>query len=663
MPIGIALAKKTVWTAWAKGLELDALISPSEWAERHRVIPEGVSSRPGRWRNANAPFLKEIADRLAAHDPARNITFAKSAQVGGTALIENVLGWIIDVSPGPTLVVHPTREAALDWNAEKLDPTIEATPRLRRAVSEVRSRANDGSTMRRKRFPGGSIVLTGANSAAGLRQKSIKIVVRDDFDEWPHDVGGQGDPAVMAEARQKSYERSGLAKTLDVSTPTLEVSSRIWKAWKEGSQGEYEVPCPHCGEFQTLEWGTKERPYEPFYIKFNPSPPYHAHMICACCGEKIFQWQLDGMLSRGHWTHREPARVTKRSYRINALYSLFEGWDTIVHAYLEAKGDPGKMPGFVNLSLGLPYQGGADGVKAEALLTHREDYKLGTVPVGALLVTLGADVQSDGIYFETIGWGRDRQSWGIDFGFLEGETGTTDGLAWKKLAEALKRTYRDAFGNDRPIEAAAVDAGYLSEVVIEFCRKHAITVPVRGVAGMNAPIWAGRAIAREFSERGRRRRRGPKAFEVGTWAAKERNLGALRVERVEGVPAFPASYCHFSQDHTLEIFEQLTAEVFVRQKDRKTGVIKVGWHTGGRPNHYLDCRIYAMAMAEKLGLSKNAPAQWEWLERKWSGKLAEQAGLFDTPAPPRPDPQPVAVSMLPPKPAGTAERPRRQIAL
>ncbi|MCV5491374.1 phage terminase large subunit family protein, partial [Escherichia coli] len=45
------------------------------------------------------------------------------------------------------------------------------------------------------------------------------------------------------------------------STPTVKGVSRIEKAWLESDQRRYFVPCPHCGEYQVLEWGSKSTPY------------------------------------------------------------------------------------------------------------------------------------------------------------------------------------------------------------------------------------------------------------------------------------------------------------------------------------------------------------------------------------------------------------------
>jgi phage terminase large subunit GpA-like protein len=624
----LASARRTVRRAWSAGLRPDPDLLPSVWAERYRIVAEGTSAKPGPWRNRRAPYLKYVMDWMAPSDPCERVVLMKGVQIGASAAAENVLGWIIDVMPCPVLVVHPTREAALDWAAEKFDPMIEATKRLKRKVSEVISRGKAGSTMRRKKFPGGSILLTGANSAAGLRQHSIRILIRDDLDEFPFDVAGQGDPAKLAEARLTSFRRAGQAKILDISTPTLEATSRIAKGWREGRQGEIEVPCPHCGVYQSIEWGTEEKPYEPAHWRFNPEPPHHARYVCIHCGEEIFQYHLEGMLAGERLAERMPLPGRHRSLRVNSFYSEFDSWDAIVHDFVECKGDPEAIKTFVNLKLGRGYRAATDVPKAEALMKRREDWPVGLVPEAGLILVLGADVQQDGIYYEVVAYGRDRQSWSIEHGFIDGDTAIDNAGAWPAFAALLKRKWRDVLGNDRPLDATAIDARYNTEAVVAFCIKRPGVYPVRGEHGPKVPAWAGRATAREFTVRGRRRRSGSKSFPVGTWTLKERHFGALKLAREDGAQVWPAGYCHFAQHHDEDYFEQLTAEIFVRQRHKKTGRVETGWHQTG-PNHYLDCRIYAMAMAEKCGLTKNGPAEWDRLARKWARAASlPQGDLF-----------------------------------
>jgi phage terminase large subunit GpA-like protein len=45
--------------------------------------------------------------------------------------------------------------------------------------------AATGLTLKRKMFPSGSLVCTGGNSTASLRQKSVRYVILNDVDDFP----------------------------------------------------------------------------------------------------------------------------------------------------------------------------------------------------------------------------------------------------------------------------------------------------------------------------------------------------------------------------------------------------------------------------------------------------------------------------------------------
>lgn len=643
---GLGSARRAVRRAWSRGLRRDPDIRPSQWADKYRVVAEGTSAHPGKWSNTRTPFLVEIMDRLAPSDPAKRITFAKSVQVSGSEGISNLLGWIIDVAPGPTLVVHPTIEAGRDWTVEKFEPTIEATRRLAKKVSNVVVRGRDGSTLKRKRFPGGSIVVTGANSAAGLRQKSIRTLICDDVDEFPLNVSGQGDPLEMARARKTSFEKSGQDKEFDVSTPTLKSVSRIWRQFEAGTQGRWHVPCPHCGVEQVLEFGGKDAEWG---LKFNKAAPHRAHYVCRANGCVIEHWQLEGMNARGRWIHAMPFPGREPSYHINSLVSPFTTWDHIAAKWVDAQGDPEKLKTFINLQLGEPWDEAGDRPKVEELMKRRETWDAGTVPAGVLFITLSGDVQGDGIWYRFIGWGRDRQSWGLGHGFLPGATGTETGSAFKAFDVLRGRRFRDEFGNDRAVDASGLDANFETEAVVAFCRARPNCFPLRGEDGWKQPLWTNKPTPRTYSERGKARKKGPKTYPVGTWTGKRRHYGALAVkpgEDAAGLPVYPPSYQHFSQDWSEDDFRQLLSEVFATQRNRKTGKVTQGWHQVEKDNHLLDCTVYGIALAEKLGLSTKSPAEWEWLERKWPRVAREQRSLFD--APELPDVAPAAAPLAPP---------------
>jgi phage terminase large subunit GpA-like protein len=625
---GLGSAVRTVRRAWSRGLRRDPDVKPSDWAQKYRVVAEGTSAHPGKWDNARTPFLVEIMDRMSPADPARRITLAKSVQVSGSEGISNVLGWIIDVAPGPTLVVHPTIEAGRDWTVEKFEPTIEATKRIGRKIRDVTVRGRDGSTLKRKRFPGGSIVVTGANSPAGLRQKSIRTLICDDVDEFPLTIGGQGDPLELARARKTSFEKSGQDKELDVSTPTVKSVSRIWRQFEAGTQGRWHVPCPHCDAEQVLEFGAKET----WGLKFNDTAPHRAHYVCRVNGCIIQHWQLEGMNARGRWIHAMPFPGREPSYHLSSLVSPFTTWDHIAAKWVDAQGDPEKLKAFINLQLGEPWDETGDRPKVDELLARRETWEPSAVPRGVLFITLTADVQGDGIWYHRLGWGRDRQSWSLEHGFLPGDTGTEHGSAFVALDQLIKRRLRDEFGNQRAADAIGIDANYQTDAVVAFCKTRLNCYPVRGEDGWKQPIWNNRPSPREFTERGKARRKGAKTYPVGTWPAKQRHYGSLKVKKQDEATEYPPSYQHFNQDWSESDFRQLLSEVYAIQRNRKTGKVTQGWHQIEQDNHLLDCTVYGIALAEKLGMSTKSPAEWEWLERKWPRQAMEQRSLFDAPA-------------------------------
>ena len=70
-----------------------------------------------------------------------------------------------------------------------------------------------------KEFPGGILVLTGANSAVGLRSMTARFLFLDEVDAYPGDVAGEGDPIALAEARARTF--GWRRKAFLVSTPTI----------------------------------------------------------------------------------------------------------------------------------------------------------------------------------------------------------------------------------------------------------------------------------------------------------------------------------------------------------------------------------------------------------------------------------------------------------
>ena len=157
----------------------DPDLTVSEWADQHRSLSSRASAEPGRYRTARTPYLREIMDALSPRHPAQRISFMKAAQVGATEAGNNWIGFVIHHAPGPMLAVLPTVEMAKRTSRGRLDPLIEDSPALRERVKPARSR-DAGNSMLSKEFPGGILVLTGANSATGLRSMPARYIFLDE---------------------------------------------------------------------------------------------------------------------------------------------------------------------------------------------------------------------------------------------------------------------------------------------------------------------------------------------------------------------------------------------------------------------------------------------------------------------------------------------------
>jgi phage terminase large subunit GpA-like protein len=192
--------REIVGRAFAEALRPPEMATPSQWAERYLIVPDGPYV--GQAFNLGlTPYLAEPLNMLGPDSPVNEIAVMKSAQTGFTLLLLAALGYLIDRSPCRVMVIQPTSDAAAEFNREKLDPAIKASPALRRKVDPQTSRSSEGSTTYSKRFIGGSITLAISTSAADLRSKTVKALFRDEIDQYPDDLDGQGDPLTISDVR------------------------------------------------------------------------------------------------------------------------------------------------------------------------------------------------------------------------------------------------------------------------------------------------------------------------------------------------------------------------------------------------------------------------------------------------------------------------------
>jgi len=403
-----------LFRAWSRGLRPDPDLTVSSWADRHRKLASRASAEPGQYRTARTPYMREIMDRLSPGDPTQRIVFMKAAQVGATEAGNNWIGFVIHQAPGPMLAVQPTVELAKRNSRQRIDPLIDESPDLRERVKPARSR-DAGNTMLSKEFAGGILIMTGANSAVGLRSTPARYILLDEVDAYPASADEEGDPVTLAEARSLTFAHR--RKVLLVSTPTIRGLSRIEREFESSDQRRYFVPCPHC---EAMQWLRFER------LRWQKGRPETAEYLCEGCERPIAEHHKTSMLERGEWrataTATDPTTV---GYHLSALYSPvgWLSWQRIARAHEAARGSDEAMRAFRNTILGETWMETGEAPDWQRLADRREPWTPGTVPERGLFLTAGVDVQKDRIEVDVWAWGRGLESWLIDHVVLEGGPG------------------------------------------------------------------------------------------------------------------------------------------------------------------------------------------------------------------------------------------------
>ena len=204
-------------SGWFDGWRPSERLLVSDWADKYRILPPKASAEPGEWRTDRVPYIKEILDQLSPQSPAQRIVFMKSAQVAGTEAGLNWIGYNIHHNPGPMLHVQPSIDVLKKVAKQRINAMVESMPCLVERIAENKSR-DTGNTMFMKEYPGGILILTGANSAAGLRSMPIRDLFLDEIVAYPEDVDGEGDPVELAIKRTTTFSRR---KIFLNSTPTI----------------------------------------------------------------------------------------------------------------------------------------------------------------------------------------------------------------------------------------------------------------------------------------------------------------------------------------------------------------------------------------------------------------------------------------------------------
>lgn len=579
-------------TGLSDALKPTELISVSEWAEKYRFLSPEASFLGGSLYSCSVtPYARKIMDCLGVFSSYQEVVFCKSSQTGGTEIGNNWLGYIIHISPAPTLMLMPT-DGTVERNSKvRIDPMISHSKELSERVSPKKSR-DGNNTINQKKFPGGVLYMGGAESPAVLKSIPVRFVMLDEVDEYPSDLSGQGSADELAKVRTRMFPNR---KVYYVSTPTTEGDSLIMNKFESTDQNHFEVPCPFCGGFQKLVFGNLVWDKE----NENDLSENDVKYRCVHCDELISEVYKTDMLAKGEWVPENKTKISKRriGFHINSLYapSAFFKWFEIVESFQTAKKDPNKMKVFVNTILGETWAESSEAPKWETVYNRREQYAQNFVSSDVCFLTSGVDIQKDRIELEIVGWGVDKQSWSIDYRVLLGNTNEAD--VWRQLGEVVYETWEREDGIELNLRLMAIDTGYNTTEVYDFCRKHSNNqvIPIKGSDHLGLAIAPPKSI--DYSKQGKKIGK-VKLWGVGVSFLKKELYAWLGLDQSEGI--YPPCYLHFPQ-YGETYFKGLTAEDWIP--------VKKQWKKRFERNEPLDCRVYARAAAVVVGLDRMKPFQ------------------------------------------------------
>ena len=550
----------------------------SQWADEYRYLSSESAVEQGKWHTYKAPYQREIMDAITDLS-VQKVVVMSAAQLGKTdGFILNPIGYYMQYDPSPIMVLQPTIDMAETFSKDRLSPMLRDTPILRGKINE-KSR-NSGNTILKKSFPGGHVTMVGANSPSSLASRPIRILLADEIDRYPATAGNEGDPLLLAAKRLATFWNR---KEVDVSTPTVKGLSRIEVEFERSTQEIWNVPCPHCGEYQPLEWAQ---------VLFDKDNLDEISYVCQKCGTVASEAEWKELFVKGKFIARYPGRAV-RGFHLNALASLFGDWREIVEKFLTAneekkKGNIELLKVWTNTEMGQTWEEAGEQVEKDDLYKRRERYNC-EVPADVICLTAGIDTQDDRFEIEVVGWGAGKESWGIRYAVLYGDLKLPG--VWDELDAFLLQTFTTADGRSLKLLSACMDSGgHFSNQVYRFCkaRWNRRIFAIKGKGGADVPYYNRPTTSNPVK---------CPLFTLGVDTGKSLLLDRLKIEE-EG-----PGYCHFPREkdrgYNEDYFTGLTSErqIMTYKKGKPVFEWKIKDYAHKR-NEALDCRNYATAAVE-----------------------------------------------------------------
>jgi phage terminase large subunit GpA-like protein len=236
-------------------------------------------------------------------------------------------------------------------------------------------------------------------------------------------------------------------------------------------------------------------------------------------------------------------------------------------------GETDRIQSVLNTDFGELYRVGGEAPPIKAVLTRRHGYQQGQVPDGVNLLTAGVDVQQNRLVYVIRGWGKDYESWLIEYGELWGETDKP--MVWQRLGGLLMQPLCD-----RALSLMAIDSGYQTPMVYQFCRQYpGTTLATKGHAYLDKPFYKAEI---DVDAKGQSLKRG-----LSLWHFNTDQVKSWVHARMEWPVDQPGGWW-LPEDISDDYCQQLVSE---QRLVKPNG--QVAWMKVKKDNHYFDAESLA----------------------------------------------------------------------
>ena len=543
------------------------------------------------------------------NDAIEKVDFFKSARFGGTKMLVIAGAYNIVHKGRNTCFYQPTKSDSDDFVKGEVEPAIrDCTPWHKLLLSH--SDKSPKNTLSYKAFRGCNLHFRGGHSPNSFRRLTLDTVILDELDGFKADVGREGNPTTLSWGRIKN---SVFKKQIQISTPLITGFSLI----EQSSQSavdilKYFCKCPHCGDFNPVEWGGKDVPYG---FKWTDRDASTVLNYCQSCQAGWGNSQLHEAAAPGFWmghngfktydglawtrvetdgseTKCEAPRHV--AFKCWSAYSPFSPWTQIVEEWYDAQSDIKKMQAFTNTTLGECWD-------IEHAGTLTAEIIQGIIPTDDLskviAVTAGIDVQDDRIEVQYVGHDRHGNIYVLDYDIFHGDMATV-GPYIEMGTKVLKSRFVCGV-NELPVAIACIDTqGHHTATVHQFLignKNSRVFVGINGTAKATYEISNQPGTYKGV--------KGSVYYSIGVNTLKQKVYSAIR-NYDKDPPRH--SYLIYSGARLPEDYAaQLTAEKM--EITRSGGLDRVTFtNKHKRRNEALDTLVYALAAKAYIQLHRGA---------------------------------------------------------